>query len=106
MESLVSASAAGLGDDPLHVLDLSLATAEGTELCREKRYVSRWFWFVKSWRGMWRWFKLLACLLGCSMVLSLVFCLLRWFELSSPDGIHDRLVMDGLSNDCVLFSET
>lgn len=36
MESLVSTSAAGLGDDPLHVLDLSLATAEGTELCREK----------------------------------------------------------------------
>lgn len=32
MESLVSASAAGLGDDTLHVLDLSLATAEGTEL--------------------------------------------------------------------------
>ena len=32
MESLVSASAAGLGDDTLHVLDLGLTTAESSEL--------------------------------------------------------------------------
>lgn len=41
MVHLVSLGTAGLGNDLLHVLDLSLAAGEGTEL--EKKKVSFWF---------------------------------------------------------------